>query len=244
MSPTLGITHIGTATAILEINGVNFLTDLFFSPADQLPVIDAVLLSHEDHPDNLDELGRQLLDGRRVFTTVDGGKNLSPRPAVHGMKPWEELETIIAGKKFKITATPTRHVPGDECAGFIVTGDNFGTGRDGLPNAIYFSGDTVYFDELNSIAGRYHICVAVMNLGNAHAPMTEDPDSPLMQITMGDNDGAKLFRALKVDVLVPMHYESWGHFTQFRDELRQVFQAEGISEKICWLTGGEKIRVL
>lgn len=83
-----------------------------------------------------------------------------------------------------------------------------------------------------------------MNLGNAHAPMTEDPNGPLMQITMGGNDGAKLFRALKADVLVPMHYESWGHFTQFGDELRQVFQAEGISEKICWLTGGEKIRVL
>ncbi|KAJ5153954.1 uncharacterized protein N7500_009393 [Penicillium coprophilum] len=265
MSPTLNITHIGTATAILEIDGVNFLTDPFFSPAgtawdagriilkvtedpalrlDQLPVIDAVLLSHEDHPDNLDELGRQLLDGRHVFTTVDGEKNLRPRPAVYGMKPWEKRETIIAGKKFEIIATPTQHVPGDECTGFIVTGDDFGTGRDGLPNAIYFTGDTVYIEELDSIADRYHIRVAVVNLGNAHVPMTEDPNGPLMQITMGGKDGAKLFRAIKADVLVPMHYESWGHFTQFGDELRQAFEAEGISDKICWLKGGEKITVL
>lgn len=76
---TLSITHIGTATALLEIDGVNFLTDPFFSPAGtefdvgpavlkisdnpalglaDLPPIDAVLLSHEDHPDNLDPLGR------------------------------------------------------------------------------------------------------------------------------------------------------------------------------------------
>lgn len=265
MSPTLQVTHIGTATAILEINGVNFLTDPFFSPAgtswdagrvilkvtedpalrlDQLPVIDAVLLSHEDHPDNLDELGRQLLDGRHVFTTVDGGKKLSPRPAVHGMKPWQELEIIIAGKKFKIIATPTQHVPGDECTGFIVTAEDFGTGRDGLPNAIYFTGDTVYIEELNTIADRYHVRAAVMNLGNAHVPVNDDASGPLMQITMGGKDGAKLFRALKADVLVPMHYESWGHFTQFGDELRQVFEAEGISDKVCWLKGGEKVNVL
>lgn len=31
MAPSLQVTHIGTATAILDINGVNFLTDPFFS---------------------------------------------------------------------------------------------------------------------------------------------------------------------------------------------------------------------
>ena len=33
MAPSLQVTFIGTATAILDINGVNFLTDPFFSPA-------------------------------------------------------------------------------------------------------------------------------------------------------------------------------------------------------------------
>lgn len=263
MAPTLKITHIGTATAILEINGVNFLTDPFFSPAgtswdrgslvlqvsddpalrlDQLPVIDAVLLSHEDHPDNLDELGRQLLDGRRVFTTVDGAQNLAPRPAVHGMRPWDELDVKIAGQRFKIIATPTQHVPGGECTGFLVTGDgdSFGFGPDGLPNAIYFTGDTVFLHELPRVAQNYHICAAVMNLGNAHVPT---PDGPA-QITMSGKDGARLFRELKADVLVPMHYESWKHFTQFGTELRQSFEDEGISDKICWLKGGEKVSVL
>jgi L-ascorbate metabolism protein UlaG (beta-lactamase superfamily) len=160
------------------------------------------------------------------------------------MKPWEEIESKIGGKSFKIMATPTQHVPGNECTGFIVTGEDFGHGRDGLPNAIYFTGDTVYIEELDSIADRFHIVAAVMNLGNAHAPISEDPNAPLMQITMGGKDGATLFRAIKADVLVPMHYESWGHFTQFGAELRQAFEDEGISDKICWLKGGENITVL
>lgn len=105
----LSITHIGTATAIIHLDGVNLITDPVFSPAGtqwdlgfiqlklsdtpalslaDLPPIDAVLLSHEDHADNLDEPGRRLLDGRQVLTTPDGAKNLTPRPGVRGLKPW------------------------------------------------------------------------------------------------------------------------------------------------------------
>ena len=106
---SLAITHVGTATAIIYVDGVTLLTDPFFSPAGSewdlgivmlkntdtpalgladLPPIDAVLLSHEDHPDNLDEPGRATLDGRHVFTTADGAKKLAPRPGVKAIGPW------------------------------------------------------------------------------------------------------------------------------------------------------------
>ncbi|KAE8423345.1 Metallo-hydrolase/oxidoreductase [Aspergillus pseudocaelatus] len=212
------------------------ITDPFFSPAgtnfpitsefpldvdddpaprlDQFPVIDAVLLSHEDHVDNLDGLGRRLLDGRRVFTTVDGAKDLSPRPAVHGFKPWEKMDVVIGGKKFEIIGTPTKHIIGNECTGFIITGEGFGHGRDGLPNALYFSGDTVYVEELKQMADRYHICAAIFNLGNAHAHTDlGDLTSPRYQITMDGKRVARLFREIKADYLVLIHYESWHHFT-------------------------------
>ena len=41
-----------------------------------------------------------------------------------------------------------------------------------------------------------------------------------------------------------MHYEAWGHFTQFGEELRQVFKDEGIAEEVCWLVGGKAVKVL
>ncbi|RDW84040.1 uncharacterized protein DSM5745_04366 [Aspergillus mulundensis] len=74
MAPTLNITHIGTATATLEINGVNMLS-----------IIDAILLGHEDHVDNLDDLGHH--------------------------------------KKWTVIGTPTKHILGGECTGFIITSD-------------------------------------------------------------------------------------------------------------------------
>lgn len=170
---------------------------------------------------------------------MDGAKNLSLRPGVRGMKPWDTISVKIGGKPFQVTATPCQHLPGGECTGFVLTTPDFGMATDGLPNAIYFSGDTVYLEELNQIANRFHVVAAICNLGDAQAPL---PDGPL-QITMDGKQAARLFRELRADVLVPMHYESWGHFTQNGEDLAKVFKEEGIDDKICWLTPGEAKKV-
>ncbi|KAL2105479.1 hypothetical protein VUR80DRAFT_8312 [Thermomyces stellatus] len=220
----VNVTHVGTATAILDIDGVTFLTDPFFSTAghtwsfandtlrvtenpalrlDQLSHIDAVLLSHENHPENLDELGRQLLDGRHVMTTEDGARNLAPRPSVLGFKDWQEREVRIAGRNYTITATPTAHWPGHE-------------------------------EDIGKIADKYSITVALINLGKATV------DS--LKITMDGKQAARLFRDLKAGALVPLHYESWKHFTQHGDGLSKEFADEGIADKVCWLKPGQAVK--
>lgn len=267
----ISITHIGTATAILNIDGINFLTDPFFSPAgsewptgyesvqlkvnddpalkmNELPHVDAVLLSHENHPDNLDELGRQLLDGRRTLTTNDGAKNLGPRPSVLGFSDWEEKKVIIAGTTFNITATPCKHWPGHECVGFILHTESFGVASDGRLNAVYFSGDTVYIEQLARMSERYHIAVAIMNLGKATFYDFNEEGQPgqpghALQITMDGRQAAHLFRDIKADVLVPMHFESWDHFTLYKEELAKEFEDEGILSKVRWLQPGQAVDI-
>ncbi|KAF7171988.1 hypothetical protein CNMCM5623_004247 [Aspergillus felis] len=272
--PRLSITHITTATAILDIDGVTFLTDPFFGALDgteydltpfwenadlktfgletkpppphlvnyegarlqlhDLPPIDAVLLSHEDHIDNLDPEGRRLLDGRKVFTTMDGAFNLRPRPGVVGLRPWETVTATIGGKVFQITGTPCKHFPGGEVTGFILETDSFGIHESGKPNAIYFSGDTVYIDELREIGNRWHVTAALLNLGNA----TFDFPVGQMQITMDGKQAVRLVREIGADIMIPIHFESWAHFTEDREGLRKVFEAEGIMDKVCWTTPG------
>jgi L-ascorbate metabolism protein UlaG (beta-lactamase superfamily) len=258
---SLTMTFIGTATAILDVNGVRFLTDPFFSPAgtefdmglavlkneespalrlQDLPPIDAILLSHEDHPDNLDPLGRQLLNGRHVLTTMDGASKLAPRPAVRGLEPWETVTLSLGGKIFEITGTPCQHLPGGECTGFIITTEEFGIGENGLPNAIYFSGDTVYLEEFKRIPEKWNITAAILNFGNATPVL---PDGPV-QITFDGKQGAHMFRVLKADVLIPMHFDAWGHFEQKGVELRSVLIEEGINDKVQWLEPGKPQRIL
>lgn len=255
------MTFIGTATAILSIDGVNFITDPAFDAAgttyefgpitlqsleapalglDQLPTIDAVLLSHEDHPDNLDTAGRTLLDGRTVVTTPDGASKLKPRPAVHAIRPWETLALKIGGKDFNITGTPCVHFPGGEVTGFIIHTASFGTSPDGLPNAIYFSGDTIYLEELVEMRKKYHIALSIINLGAVIVPGPEEP----LQITLDGKSAVKLVQEIGADVIVPMHFDSWKHFTEPSTESAKVFAEAGLNDKVIWLEPGVAKQVL
>ncbi|KAI4865722.1 Metallo-hydrolase/oxidoreductase [Hypoxylon rubiginosum] len=262
---SITVTYIGTATAIIDIDGITFLTDPYFSPEgtewdvgiatltshyepaltlDQLPPIDVVLLSHEDHPDNLDELSRnRLLDGRRVLTTIDGASKLAPRPGVRGLRPWETTALHVGGKRFDVTATPCQHLPGGECTGFLLTTADFGA-TGGRPNAVYFSGDTVYLPELAPrVRDRFHVSLALLNLGAA-AVVLPGADRPL-QITMDGAQAARLFRELDADALVPLHFEAWDHFSQKgKQPVASAFEAQGISDKVYWLEPGKPRKVV
>ena len=258
------ITHIGTATAIIEIEGVRFLTDPVFGPAgvfestpgvpltqvedpamklEDLPIIDCCLVSHEDHDDNLDALGRQLLDGRHVLTTVDGANKLAPRPAVQGLKPWQTVELVLQGKKFTITGTPCMHFEVGECTGFIIELDSFGKAEDGRPNAIYVSGDTIYIEELKKIKEKWHIAVAVLNFGGVVFPFASKGGEPTM-ITFDGASGAQLFKDIEADRLVPMHFEEWKHFVELKDDLRKALEKAGVAEQTTWLTRAREVKVL
>ncbi|KAI1811931.1 Metallo-hydrolase/oxidoreductase [Poronia punctata] len=256
------LTHIGTATVIISIDGINFLTDPYFSPdgtswnegvtltshytpalsLHDIPPIDAVLLSHEDHPDNLDDLGRRVLDGRHVLTTRSGAKSLSPRPGVRSLAPWETTTLQVSGRKFEITATPCEHVPGGESIGFLVTERSFGS-TNGKPNAIYFSGDTVYIPDLaGEILERCHVSLALLNLGGAQAPLEHEMAGLL--ITMDGRQASRLVRELDADVMVPIHYEGWDHFKEGTEHLRKALGEGGVGDKVTWLKPGKATKVL
>ncbi|CAE6502331.1 unnamed protein product [Rhizoctonia solani] len=255
------MTFIGTATSVISIDGINFITDPVFdavgtsydlgiitlqslkAPAlglQDLPNIDAVLLSHEDHPDNLDTAGRTLLHGRTVVTTPDGASKLKPSPGVHAIHPWETLSLNVGGKDFNITGTPCVHLPGGETTGFIVHTASFGTNSEGLPNAIYFSGDTIYLEELAQMKNKFHIALAIINLGSVIVPLPEGP----LQITLDGQSAVKLIQDIGADVVVPMHFDSWGHFTEPSTESAKIFVEAGLKDKVMWLEPGVAKRIL
>lgn len=270
---TVTITHVTTATAVLEFDDVRLITDPIFNEAPQdydlshlagkkpgevvltalegpkigikqLPVIDGVLLSHEDHIDNLDQAGRQLLLGRQVITTPDGARNLSEYPGVSAILPWQTLKFRFGGEDWSITGTPCVHVPGGEVTGFLLHKDSFGYQPDGRPNVFYFTGDTILLEEeFKKIREQYHVVVALVNLGQAMSPHPGSATG-FLQITMGGKDAVRMFEILEADILVPMHFESWTHFTQDGQALKSIFEDAGISDKVKWLTSGARTSII
>src|SRR5262245_57711484 len=112
-APAIEIVYVGGPTAVVEIAGMRLLTAPTFDPpgtfasgtvslekiegpaieAAALGRIDVVLLSHDQHPDNLDAAGRTLVSRVPTLTTAAGAARLGG-PAM-GLAPWEsrELET-------------------------------------------------------------------------------------------------------------------------------------------------------
>ncbi|WP_406386035.1 MBL fold metallo-hydrolase [Streptomyces sp. NBC_00211] len=241
-------THIGTATVLLEIAGLRLLTDPVFDPAPaeyrhdpvvlrstagpavalaDLPPIDAVLLSHDEHPDNLDAAGRTLLPGRPVLTTRSGAGRLGDRAV--GLAPWSTYELTVRGTTLRITATPGVHGPVGDVIGFVIE-------TEGEDEAVYVSGDTVYFDELDRIADRFTIGTALLHLGAARIAAFGDG----RLITMDAAQGAALTRALGTRTAVPVHYASWEHFGEDRDAIAAAFAAGGVGDRLRWLAPGTR----
>ncbi|MFE4519685.1 MBL fold metallo-hydrolase [Kitasatospora sp. NPDC056783] len=239
-------THIGTATVLLEVGGLRLLTDPVFDPAPaeyrhdpvvlrstggpavgvhELPAVDAVLLSHDEHPDNLDATGRTLLAGRPVLTTVSGAARLGG--GALGLAPWQTRDLTVSGRTLRVTGTPGVHGPVGDVTGFVVE-------VPGEQEALYVSGDTVHIPELDEVGRRFRIGTAVLHLGAARIEAFGGGGL----ITMDAAQAAALTASLGARRVVPVHYASWEHFTEGRAETAERFAVAGLADRLHWLTPG------
>lgn len=250
--PDVTVSYIGGPTAIVEYAGARLLTDPTFDPAgsdyptnvytlhktqapaidvSELGRIDAVLLSHDHHFDNLDRAGRALLAQVPVTLTTHAGADRLKGTA-RGLAAWESFDLT---EDVRVTATPARHGPagGDRgpAVGFVLAA------RDGQ-RAIYFSGDTVWFDGVEAIGRRFSIDVALLNMGNAQVAVA-GPHA----LTFTADDGVTLARAWPRTRIVPLHYEGWEHFTEGRSTIASTFEAAGFGDRITWLQPGVPARL-
>jgi L-ascorbate metabolism protein UlaG (beta-lactamase superfamily) len=247
---SLRITLIGGPTALIEVDGFRLLTDPTFDApgAYQLPhvmleklsgpalgaeaigEVDAVLLSHDQHADNLDHSGKAFLaKANRVLTTVAGAKRLGGH--AEGLMPWASTELGGKdGRSLTVTATPARHGP----AGIEpLSGDVIGfvlTSKDKSP-PIYISGDTVWYDGVAEVARRFKAGVVLPFAG---AAQTRGP----FHLTMDTNDTIETARAFPDAVIVPLHTDGWAHFRQDAKDLRASFDTLGFGSRLKILEPG------
>jgi L-ascorbate metabolism protein UlaG (beta-lactamase superfamily) len=250
------ITLIGGPTALIEAGGFRLLTDPTFdgpgeyrlphvtvkktsSPAlspDALGAIDAVLLSHDQHVDNLDHAGRAFLaNAGRVFTTAAGAKRLGH--PVEGLAPWQTTDLLKHdGTRLHMTATPARHgPPGIEPLAGDVIGFVLAFPDRKIPS-IYVTGDTVWYDGVAEVARRFPVWIVVLFAGAART-------RGAVHLTMNANDAIETAHAFPDAVIVPVHCEGWAHFSQSRDDLEASFKALGLGGRLRLLDPGVPTRI-
>jgi L-ascorbate metabolism protein UlaG (beta-lactamase superfamily) len=258
----LRITHIGGPTVLIELDGWRLLTDPTFDPpgrrysfgwgsssrkldgpavpASELPPIEAVLLTHDHHGDNLDDAGRALLPTAGVVvTTRSGAQRLSG--GARGLEPWETTRLEAPGRTpIEVVATPCRHGPplSHPVAGDVV---GFALRWEGQAHGVlWISGDTVLYDGVRQVASRLTVDTALLHLGGVRFPIT----GPI-RYSMTARDAIELCGLVKPRTAIPIHYEGWKHFQQDREEIEREFARapEEIRRRIRWLPIGARVAI-
>lgn len=236
-----GVGVIGGPTTVIDVHGVRILVDPTFDPpgdhgylqktagpavpASALGPVDIVLVSHTQHPDNLDDSGRELaLSAPVVLTTPSGATDLG-HGAAHGLRHGERF-THDSG--LTITATPALHGPADEVTpeGYVNCEVNgFVIEAPGQPT-VYIGGDNAFLAAVVEVVRRFpRIDVALLNGGGAHVPTRYD-DRPL---TFTPGRVAAAAEILAAPQVVVAHQDGWKHFAYGAADTRRAFEQAGIA---------------
>lgn len=256
MNNNIRVTYFDTAMVLIEVDGVRLLTDPVLDPSgstfdygpvhlektsptsispEQLERIDAVLLSHDQHADNLDNAGRKLLTRvPRVLTTPLAASRLGG--ASEGLSSWQTV--IIKGNKGEevtITGVPAQHsshstqeVTGP-VTGFLIT---TGNGK-----KIYISGDTILFDGTDEIAARYApVDLAILHIGNARIEAIDN-----LKVSLSAEEAVLYAELLGARQVIPIHFDGWAHFTEGQDQAERVFAASKLASRTLRIHSGETV---
>lgn len=263
------VTFVGNATTLISAGGLTLLTDPNFlhrgqhaylgygllsrrlkEPAlsiEQLPPIDAVVLSHM-HGDHWDRVAQEGLDhGLPIVTTPDAAKRLHHRGFAHalGLSTWQRHTISKAGTTVNITSLPGRHAP----LGFHrLLPPVMGTmlefvSADQEVRRLYISGDTLLVEELDEIPVRFNsIDVGVVHLGGTRLPA--GPRLPFgLTVTMDARQGAELVAKLGLPKMIPVHFDDYGVFASPLDDFVEEMKRRGISDRILQVGRGASVTV-
>jgi L-ascorbate metabolism protein UlaG (beta-lactamase superfamily) len=253
------LTYIGGPTAVVELCGLQLITDPTFDAAgtsypsptgtyalektkapalsvEQLGALDVVLLSHDHHSDNLDVAGRALLHhASRTLTTVAGAERLGNNAM--GLRPWESI--VVPGRdgrELRVTATPARHGPegGDRgpVIGFVLEPARVAEG------VVYITGDTVWYEGVAAVAKRFTIDTVVAFMGAARVAAVGPA-----HLTLTAEEGVEVARAFPRATIIPLHFEGWEHFSEGRTQIQSAFDRAGLSTRLRWPVPGVRIEL-
>ncbi len=221
------ITWIGHATFLIQLGGLNILTDpIFGSPSflyprvlppgiemQELPPIDVVLLSH-NHPDHMDSTTLLELKKRNPNMTVlvpKGDKAWFDARRFDSVKEcmWWDQEIIRRdGVSIDAIFLPSCHwsrrgifdLNKSLWGSWMIRSHNY---------VIYFAGDTAYYKHFREIGNEFpNINAALMPIGPC------EPENHMLHLHINAEQAGEGFLELGAQHFIPMH---WGTFAFGKD---------------------------
>jgi L-ascorbate metabolism protein UlaG (beta-lactamase superfamily) len=224
------LTFIGTATTLIRLGSFTLLTDPNFlhrgqraylgkglwsrrltEPAlqpDQLPALDAVVLSHL-HGDHFDRNARRNLSrDQPVITTPQASRRLERWGfEARGLETWQREVLTRGEESLSVCSLPAIHARGVMGAllppvmGSMLEHRVAGE----LRRRVLLSGDTLTGEHVSEIARRHRdIDVAVVHLGGTRVL--------LHTVTMDATQGVDFVRRTRPRMVIPVHHDDYRVF--------------------------------
>lgn len=257
------VTYVNHATVLIQIDGVNILTDPIWSTRagpsfwlgvkrvrapgvkfEHLPRIDYVLVSH-DHYDHLDLPTIDRL-ARRDHPKFLVGLGVGGYLRSMGVSQSDIIELdwwqahVPPGSHLRFIFVPARHSSGrlPLCQRRTLWG---GFVIDTSRGAIYFAGDSGYGTFIDELAARFHrIRLAILPIGSYEKRWFMKPQH------MNPADAVLAHRVLKADQSMGMHYGTFAEHPEqpidaHEKDLATEIAKQGVDPSRFWILGfGER----
>jgi L-ascorbate metabolism protein UlaG (beta-lactamase superfamily) len=225
---SLFVTSVGHATFLIQLDGLNILTDPIWSDRcspvswagpkrhrdpgirfEDLPPIDAVLVSH-NHYDHLDlpTLKRLAKKGVQRSITPLGNRDLIHGTGIPAVDELDWWQSIRLSEKVTVTLVPAQHfssrTPWDRnktlWGGFVISGPS---------GNVFYSGDTGYGPHFREISQRFSpIRVALLPISPFRPPQSnEPPHRHYPEIHMGPAEAVQAHLDLRAKLSIAAHFQ-------------------------------------
>jgi L-ascorbate metabolism protein UlaG (beta-lactamase superfamily) len=246
---TLRITPVGHSTFLIQMDGVNILTDPIWSNRcspvswagpkrykqpgirfEDLPPIDVVLVSH-NHYDHLDlpTLKRLAAKGTPQAVVPLGDLDLVRESGIPHVDEIDWWQSISMSPQVKITLVPAQHfsarTPWDRnktlWGGFVVSGTS---------GNVFYAGDTGYGPHLREIARRFSpIRVALLPISPFRTQKSKDLTPRQFSIVhLGPSEAVQAHIDLKAPLSIAAHFQvfqlGWDGFDDAVNELASALK--------------------
>ena len=119
--------------------------------------------------------------------------------------------------------------PGSKPIAGDVTGFVLGISEPG--DAVYITGDTVWYEGVAEVARRFRPRLVILFAGSAK------PRGPF-HVTMDNNDAIETAHAFPNAKIVAIHNEGWAHFTESQADVVRAFGTLGLASRLQILERG------
>jgi len=255
----LRVTLVNHSTVLIQMDGLNILTDPTWSPRsaplgphrrrppgvcfEDLPPIDAVLVSHNHH-DHMDlpTLRRLSAMGASAVCAGLGNSAFLAEQGVPGVVDLDWWQPVALAPGITVTAVPARHMSGRGLfdhdrtlwCGFVV---------EGLSGSVYFAGDTGWGSHFAAIGKRFPgLSLALLPIGGFK------PTWYMREQHLGPEDALQAQRDLGAWTMVPMHFGTFPNGedaeTEAVDLLRTLLAAApDLARRVAILDNGQSLDV-